>query len=72
MPVLIWRCNLSKADFRLRGAQCFCHISLYGSSNSSILDALEPALDGAYDFKLFSFNISDQFLKIDENSDVHF
>jgi hypothetical protein len=26
---------------------------LYGSSNSSILDALEPALDGASDFQLF-------------------
>jgi hypothetical protein len=31
----------------------FYHISLYGSSNSSILDALEPALDGASDFQLF-------------------
>jgi hypothetical protein len=53
MPVLLWRWNLSKADFRLHIAQCFCHISLYGSSNSSILDALEPALDGAFDFKVF-------------------
>jgi hypothetical protein len=33
--------------------QCFCHISLYGSSNSSILDALELELDGASDFHLF-------------------
>jgi hypothetical protein len=53
MPVLLRCCNLSKADFRLHIAQCFCHISLYGSSNSSTLDALEPALDGASDFQLF-------------------
>jgi hypothetical protein len=53
MPVLLRRCNLSKADFRLHIAQCFCHISLYGSSNSSIFDALEPALDGASYFQLF-------------------
>jgi hypothetical protein len=53
MPVLLQRCNLSKADFRLRIAQCFCHISFYWSSNLSILDALELALDGASDFQLF-------------------
>jgi hypothetical protein len=53
MPVLLRRCNLSKADFILHIAQCFCHISLYGSSNSSILDALDLALDGASDFQLF-------------------
>jgi hypothetical protein len=53
MPVLLWRCNLSKSDFRLRIAQCFCHISLYGSSNSSILDALELSLDRSSDFHLF-------------------
>jgi hypothetical protein len=53
MPVLLQRCNLSKADFRLHIAQYFCDISLYGSSNSSILDALEPALDGSSDFQLF-------------------
>jgi hypothetical protein len=28
MPVLLWRCNLSKADYRLHIAQCFCHIFL--------------------------------------------
>jgi hypothetical protein len=50
VPVLLRRCNLSKAYFRLHIAQCFCHISLYGSSNSSILDALELALDRASDF----------------------
>jgi hypothetical protein len=53
MPDLLRRSNLSKADFRLHIAQCFCHISLYESSNSSILDALELALDGASDFQLF-------------------
>jgi hypothetical protein len=53
MPVLFRRCDLSKADFRLHIAQCFCHISLYGSSNSSMLDVLEPALDGPSDFQLF-------------------
>jgi hypothetical protein len=53
MPVLLRHCNLSKADSRLHIAQCFCHISLYGSSNSSILDALEPTLDGDSDFQLF-------------------
>jgi hypothetical protein len=53
MSVLLRRCNLFKADFRLRIAQCFCHISLYGSSNSSILNALEPELDGASDFQIF-------------------
>jgi hypothetical protein len=40
MPALLRRCNLSKADFRLHITQCFCHISLYGSSNSSILELL--------------------------------
>jgi hypothetical protein len=53
MPVLLRRCNLSKADFRLHIVQCFCHISLYGSSNLSILVALEPALDGASYFQHF-------------------
>jgi hypothetical protein len=37
------------------------------------MDALEPALDGASDFQLFSsLNMSDQVLKIDENSDIRF
>jgi hypothetical protein len=53
MPVLFRRCNLSKADFRLHIAQCFCHISLYESSNSSILDALEPELNLSSYFQLF-------------------
>jgi hypothetical protein len=33
VPILLRRCNLSKVDFRLRNAQCFCHISLYGLQN---------------------------------------
>jgi hypothetical protein len=53
MPDLLRCSNLSKADFRLHIAQCFCHISLYRSLNSSILDALEPALDETSDFQLF-------------------
>jgi hypothetical protein len=53
VPVLLRCCNLPKTDFRLHIAQCFCHISLYVSSNSSILDALEPSLDGASDFQVF-------------------
>jgi hypothetical protein len=61
-----------QADFRLRIAQCFCPISLYGSSISSILDALELELDGSSDFQLFFLNMSDQVLKIDENNDVCF
>jgi hypothetical protein len=28
VPILLRRCNLSNADFRLRSTQCFCHISL--------------------------------------------
>jgi hypothetical protein len=73
MLVLLRCCNLSKADFRLHAAQCFCHISLYGSSNSSIFDALELALYGASNFQPFSYlNMSDQVLKIDEISDIRF
>jgi hypothetical protein len=47
VPILLWRCNLSKADFKLRSAQCFCHISLYESSKLMILDALERWFEGA-------------------------
>jgi hypothetical protein len=46
---LLWQCNLSKADFRPRIAQYFCHISLYGSSKFMILDALERGFEGAYE-----------------------
>jgi hypothetical protein len=47
VPILLWRCNLSKADFRLRSAKWFCHISLYGTSKLMILDALETRFEGA-------------------------
>ena len=50
VPILLWRCSLSKADFRLRSAQCFCHISLYGSSKLMILDALERGFEGASEY----------------------
>jgi hypothetical protein len=53
VPILLRRCNLSKADFRLRSAQCFCHISLYGSSKLMILDALEIRFKGASEYELF-------------------
>jgi hypothetical protein len=46
-PILLRRCNLSKADFRLRSAQWFCHISLYGFLKFMILDALERRFEGA-------------------------
>jgi hypothetical protein len=47
VPMLLRRCNLSKADFRLRSAQWFCHISLYGSSKLMILDEFETRFEGA-------------------------
>jgi hypothetical protein len=58
MPILLWRCNLSKADFRLRGTQCFCHISLYGSSKLMIIDGLEIRFEGASEYELFFHCIS--------------
>jgi hypothetical protein len=42
--------QLSEADFRLRSAQCFCHISLYGSSKLMILDALERRFEGSSEY----------------------
>jgi hypothetical protein len=50
MLILLRRCNLSKADFRLRSAQCFCHISLYRSSKLMILDVLERRFEGASEY----------------------
>jgi hypothetical protein len=47
VAILLRRCNLSKADFRPRSAQCFRHISLYGSRKLIILDALERIFEGA-------------------------
>src|SRR6185312_4379756 len=40
-------------NFKTRNVQCSCHISLYGSSNSLILDALEREFHGASEYKLF-------------------
>jgi hypothetical protein len=50
VPILLRRCNLSKADFRLHSAQCFCHISLYVSSKLMILDALERRFEVASEY----------------------
>jgi hypothetical protein len=47
---LLRRCNLSKADFRLRSTQYFCHISLYGSSKLMILDDLERIFEGYFGY----------------------
>src|SRR6185436_19218258 len=43
----------SVSNFRTRSVQSFCHISLYGSSNSLILDALEREFHGASEYQLF-------------------
>ena len=40
-------------NFRTRNVQCSCHISLYGSSNSLILDASEWEFDEASEYQLF-------------------
>src|SRR6185312_14607035 len=40
-------------NFRTRNVQCSCHNSLYGSSNSLILDALEQEFHGASEYQLF-------------------
>jgi hypothetical protein len=50
VSILLRRCNLSKADFRLRSAQWFCYISLYGSSKLMILDELERRFEGASEY----------------------
>jgi hypothetical protein len=39
-----------QGDFRLRSAQCFCHISLYWSSKLMIFDALERRFEGASEY----------------------
>jgi hypothetical protein len=39
--------------FQTRNAQCFCHISLYGSSQLMILDALEIRFEGASEYYIF-------------------
>ena len=43
----------SVPNFRTRNVQCSCHISLYGSSNSLILDVLEQKFHGASGYQLF-------------------
>src|SRR6185369_10783185 len=40
-------------NFRTRNVQCSFHISLYGSSNSLILNALEWEFHGASEYQLF-------------------
>ena len=40
-------------NLRTRNVQCSCHISLYGSSNSLILDVLEREFHGASEYQLF-------------------
>jgi hypothetical protein len=54
VPILLRWCNLSKADFRLRNAQYFCHISLYGSSKLMIIDALERRFEVASEYYISS------------------
>ena len=43
----------SVPNFRTCNVQCSCHISLYGSSNSLILDVLEWEFHGASEYQLF-------------------
>jgi hypothetical protein len=50
VPILLRRCNLSKADFRLRSAQYFCHTSLYGSPKLMIFDVLERIFEWASEY----------------------
>src|SRR6185503_7549645 len=40
-------------NFRTHNVQCSCHISLYGSSNSLILDASERKFHRASEYQLF-------------------
>ena len=44
----------SVPNFRTRSVQSFCHISLYGYSNSLILNALEWEFDGASEYQIFA------------------
>src|SRR6185437_2748055 len=41
-------------NFRMRNVQCSCHISLYRSSNSLILNALEWEFDGPSEYQIFA------------------
>jgi len=58
----------SVPNFRMRSVQCSCHISLYGSSNSLILNALEWEFDGASEYQLFPSCTALNMQKFDENS----
>jgi hypothetical protein len=70
VPILLRRCNLSNADLRLRSTQCFCHISLYGSSKLMILDVLERRFEGASEYQLFFHCASlNMCSNLDGNSD---
>jgi hypothetical protein len=70
VPILLQRCNLSKADFKLRSAQCFCHISLYRSSKLLILDALEKRFEGDSEYLIFFHCTSlNKCSNLDGNSD---
>ena len=60
----------SVPNFRTRSIQSFCHLSLYGSSNSLILDALEWEFDGASEYQLFASCTALNISQIDENSCV--
>ena len=53
MSISSQRCNLSRTNFRTRNVQCSCHISLYGSSNSLILDASERKFHRDSEYQLF-------------------
>ena len=52
MSILSQRCNLFRISERA-ASKVFCHISLYGSSNSLILDALEWEFHGASEYQPF-------------------
>jgi hypothetical protein len=59
-----------QGDFRLRSAQCFFHISLYGSSKLMILDALERRFEGVSEYYFFFHCTSlNMCSNLDGNSD---
>jgi hypothetical protein len=73
MLVLLWRCNLSKADFRLHIAQCFWPYLLVQVFKFIDLGCIGIGTWWSFWFSTFSsLNKSDQDLEIDENSDICF
>jgi hypothetical protein len=73
MPVLLRRCNLSKADFRQHIAQCFLPYLLVQVLKFIDLGCVGTGTWWSFWFSTFSsLNMPDQLLKIDENSDVCF